>query len=445
VIATGELLAARMAGPAIRAWHMAAALAVEHDVELVSFRGCELNDPTFRCSTATRATRRRLAAWADVVVVQGDVLRRWRALGARSMVVLIVDLYDPFHLEALERARGLGEEERRVAIADAVDVVNDQLRRGDRFLCAGERQRDFWIGHLVALGRVNDRTYDDDRDLRRLVAVVPFGVEDEPPRATTRAFRGVRVGEHDEIIVWGGGIYDWFDPLTLVEAVDRLRRRRPTLRLLFAGARHPNPDVGETAMAARTRALADELGLTGVHVFFDDWTPYADRQNVLLEADLGVTTHGDDLETMFAFRTRVLDYLWASLPVVTTAGDALADAVVACGAGLAVPPRDVDALEAALDSVLADDVARAGYRERSGALAREYRWSVVLRPLVAICRAPEPAPDLTEPALVHVIRRGPHLAPSPARRAMARVWQRARAGEWRELLSSALARARPPR
>ena len=68
-------------------------------------------------------------------------------------------------------------------------------------------------------------------------------------------------------------------------------------------------------MAGQTHRLAQTLGLTGEQVFFHEtWVPYADRQNWLLDADAGVTTHFEHVETTFAFRTRLLDYLWAGLP-----------------------------------------------------------------------------------------------------------------------------------
>ena len=75
---------------------------------------------------------------------------------------IVVDLYDPFHLEQLEQTRELtAPSARRASIAARrVDVLNEQLRRGDFFLCASERQRDFWLGQLAALGRVNPATYD---------------------------------------------------------------------------------------------------------------------------------------------------------------------------------------------------------------------------------------------------------------------------------------------
>ena len=118
------------------------------------------------------------------------------------------------------------------------------------------------------------------------------------------------------------------------------------------------------SMAVQTRALADELQLTGTHVFFnEDWVPYEDRQNYLLESDVGVSTHFDHVETAFSFRTRILDYLWAGLPVISTSGDALSDMIESAGAGIAVPPGDVGALEDALFDLLADEGA-VGVRDR---------------------------------------------------------------------------------
>ena len=37
----------------------------------------------------------------------------------------------------------------------------------------------------------------------------------------------------------------WFDPLTLIRAVDLLRRNRDDARLVFLGMKHPNPEVAD--------------------------------------------------------------------------------------------------------------------------------------------------------------------------------------------------------
>jgi GT2 family glycosyltransferase len=399
VIATGETLSARMAGPAIRAWAMAEALSAEHDVELVTVGTCTITDPRFTCRSVGLGEMRALERWCDVFIFQGLILSTFRWL-VDSNKILIADIYNPFHLEQLEQAKDQGPEGRARTVSDCTTALNDQLTRGDFFMCASDKQRDFWLGQLSAVGRLNPKNYDADETMDALISVVPFGVSDAPPVHSRNALKGVvpGIGVDDKVILWGGGIYNWFDPLTLLHAVDRLRARRPDVRLFFLGLKHPNPDVPEMRMAVATRNLSDALGLTDKHVFFNEgWVAYQDRQNYLLEADIGVSTHLDHVETAFSFRTRILDYLWARLPIVATGGDTFADLIDSRGLGITVPAGDVEALEEALFHLLDDEAAAAACRERLAEVAPDHTWSRVLAPLLAFCRAPRRAADLAAP------------------------------------------------
>jgi hypothetical protein len=100
------------------------------------------------------------------------------------------------------------------------------------------------------------------------------------------------------------------------------------------------------------------------------------------------------VETAFSFRTRILDYLWASLPIVATGGDTFGTLIAERGLGATVPAEDVDALEAALETYLYDDEAIASARANVREFAEDYRWSRVLQPLVDFCRFPRRAADL---------------------------------------------------
>jgi hypothetical protein len=167
--------------------------------------------------------------------------------------------------------------------------------------------------------------------------------------------------------------------------------------MVVMATKHPNPDlVGETWMLNEARRLSAELGLTGRHVFFNEgWVPYENRADWYLEADVGVSTNFEHIESHFSFRVRFLDYLWCGLPILCSSGDILAEAVERDKLGLTVAPGDVDGLAAAIET-LADPSVRQEYGARVGALAGKYTWSQAAAPLVRFCDQPRRAPDLVQ-------------------------------------------------
>lgn len=147
-------------------------------------------------------------------------------------------------------------------------------------------------------------------------------------------------------------------------------------------------------MLRDARALASELGLAGTHVFFnEDWVDYSDRHNYLLEADLGVSAHLPGLETDFSFRTRMLDYLWAGLPMVATKGDFFADLIAEENLGAAVPMEDPDAMAQAFVQLLGNDGDLHATATRVDNAAVAFRWETTLAALVNYCANPWEAAD----------------------------------------------------
>jgi glycosyltransferase involved in cell wall biosynthesis len=201
------------------------------------------------------------------------------------------------------------------------------------------------------------------------------------------------ITDDDVLVVWGGGIYEWLDAESLVRAVAAAGSEVPGLKLLFLGTRHPVPGVESAAASARAAAV--DAGVLDRTVFFHEgWIPYDDRDRWLGAADIAATTHLDHLETEFAYRTRVLDYFWCGLPVVSSSGDELADVVADAGAGVVVPPGDVTALRDALVRLARDEDARRRAADASADLGRSMNWAAVTRPLADFCAAPHRAPDL---------------------------------------------------
>ncbi|WP_221620819.1 glycosyltransferase family 4 protein [Actinomyces bowdenii] len=396
LVVTLDTLGERMAGPAIRAWEISARLAAEgHRVRLVTFADCQRRSDSFLVARTSVETFRREVASADVVIIQGYIAATFPWLREAEQRI-VIDLYDPFHLESLEVEKYQPLEDRDAALARALAELGAQVSRGDFFICASDKQRDLWLGHLAAAGRINPVTYDADPSLRSLIDVVPFGTSDEAPAQTRHPIKGTipGIGPDDPVVIWGGGVYNWFDPLSVVRAIDMVRAEVPNVRLFFLGMKHPNPDVPEMDMALRTRQEADRLGLTGTTVFFhEDWVVYEDRINYLMDADIGISTHFDHIETAFSFRTRILDYLWAGLPIVCSAGDSFGALVEQRELGATVPVGDTEALASAITRILTDEAHAEQIRGRVAQAAEEFRWRRSLEPLTSYCAHPRRAAD----------------------------------------------------
>jgi glycosyltransferase involved in cell wall biosynthesis len=323
---------------------------------------------------AERGRLRQLLSDCDVAVAQGDL--------ANDLVLevpelpAVVDLCDPWLIENLHYAPALGLGPYRHDHASWVL----QMSRGDFFLCSSEEQRQFYLGFLAALGRVNPARIADDADLSRLIAAVPFGVPRELP-----AYRPLLPpGGSGEKRLLFGGLYDWYDPWPLLTLIEHAPE--PGWRVLFV--RNPNLATTPQRLFGEVEAWCRERGLWGRRVEALDWVPSERRWDLLRDVDVLVAPHRPGVETLLSFRTRFVEALAVGCPVVTTEGGTVSRMLRDAGAGWVVPAGDVGALRAALTTALGDVVERRVRGERGRELSRRFEWDSVLDPLVRFCTAP---------------------------------------------------------
>jgi len=322
-----------------------------HDVTLLS-RDSGAFDP---------ATLLRASGENDVAVVQGHVANDFFS-HARPMPT-VVDLYDPFIIENFHyfASRGSG-----VYGHDHATLMNS-LARGSFFLCASEAQRHFYLGALLAVGRVNPVAFESDPTLKSLIAIAPFGVP--APRQST----------HTSSDILFGGIYDWYDPILAIDAVKLARESMPSLTLTFTT--HPNPEL--TPQGKIAEAMRHAGGLEFVR--FEPWVAYEQRGAFYDRFAIALLTFPQSIETDLAMRTRIYDYLWAGLPVVTSSAPGTDEILSRYRAGLIVDSESPNAFAHALLSALAkQEQLRAGAQR----FVEEQQWPRVLQPLVDFVRAP---------------------------------------------------------
>lgn len=414
LIISHDRVGSRMAGPGIRYWELARALAAHGPVSLIAPQLIDLVTPGVTTGHYHWGNAASLAPWlsqADVILANGYLFEAHPEL-AQVAARRIIDLYDPTLLENIELLRDAPAAERDQRLRHDLALLGRQLAAGDHFLCATERQRDLYLGALLASGRVDATRVSNDPLLRNLIEVLPFGLPAEPP---VRHGPGPRqlipaLGPDTPLILWHGGLWDWMDPLTLIEAMPAILARVPNARLLFLAG--PHPGAARPRTPAQARARAEALGLLDQAIFFyDQWVPYAERANFLLEATLVVSLHRQHLETAYAaLRSRVLDQLWVGLPGVLSAGDQAAELAREHGFSIVVPSEDAAAVATALITLLTDATLRASHAANARTLVAHFTWPRLIRPLLDWI-AVEPARAARETS--HVMDTAPTPPPQP--------------------------------
>lgn len=380
-----DVVGPRMGGPGIRAVELARRLAKGHDVTLVA-PGTE-GFAVPGVATAPPMAFPELLSQADALVTQGfgfpiRSLLRWKGR-------LLLDLYDPVQLEQLARFGPDPSADDRVSLGYVRARLRLLMTRADHILCASPLQRALWLGWLGALGRLSPASLRDDPEARRLIAIVPFGVPEVPPVRSGSPLRDAIDGTSSDIVAfWNGGLWDWMDPALAVRAAARAQKRVPGLKLVFLAGQRPGGSAMHSAADAAREAVR-ELGAEGLVHFVDAWIPYEERGAWMLDADVVVSAHHPTLEAELAFRTRLLDCLWAGVPVVCTAGDTLADEGERSGWAWTAPAGDAERFAEALVAA-----SEPGNHERARSASRhaagKRTWQRSVEVLRALLEAPAP-------------------------------------------------------
>jgi len=363
VVATPDVVGERMAGPGIRAWHFAGELAKHFPTTLVArMEGAQtgVSVPHIQGDVAQTllsvhrwGSRDAREAMLDAAVLIGQPARGFHRLKADQRI--IYDLFDPVLLELREMYG------RRPSLRQRLHFVAEEIRlqraidTGDLLICATPNQREL---------------YRSDR-----IIEVPFGAEQEEFGQQPTAN-----GQCEDLIVWGGGTWEWLDPKTAVDAVVSLNKRGVSCRLLFLGRSRPN----RALIDRRRESRFDQLLAAGApYVTANaEWVPYRQRLSWLTRSKIAMMLHRSTAEARYSIRTRLFDAIAAATPVIATEEGFAAELVAQHGLGLVVPPSDAGAVAEAIERLLRDDVFHAVCVSNLERVRPQFAWPVVVQPLI---------------------------------------------------------------
>ncbi len=305
-----------------------------------------------------------------VAILQGHVVNDFYAHAIE--IPTVIDLYDPYLVENLHYSATHG----RGVFEHDLATLRKSIQRGDFFLTASEFQRLYYAGMMTAEQRINPDIFAHDCTLKSLLSVVPFGVP--PPRQISD-----RTPSTDILF---GGIYDWYDPFLALEAVKLVRREIPGVTITFNV--HPNETTTPQQVTDALRKKASVEGLDSL-VRFEPWVPYESRASFYDRFALSLLTFQPSLETDLAMRTRLFDFLWGGLPVITSSAqgtDRIIERYRSGAVCITNTPIDFAAL---LLAALRDPQQLAEMRKGAQVFTLDHQWSAMAAPLIEFCRTPE--------------------------------------------------------
>ena len=357
------------AGIGVRFIEMARVLRADgHEITMLSPDGGAVEGCT--AAALTPQTIHDETGRAAVAVVQGHAAND---LFAHSRgIPTVVDLYDPFIIENLHYYPERGAE---VFSHDHATLINS-LVHGDFFLCASDAQRLFYLGLMLGVGRLNPASFDKDPRLSSLLAIAPFGVQKANDVSTAGGSQAILFG----------GIYDWYDPILAIDAVAIARQSVPGITLTFT--RHPNPKLTPQGKAA---AAIEHVERNGYEEFvrFEPWIPYEQRGEFFGRFRMALLTFRQSVETDLSMRTRIYDYLWGGLPVVTSSARGTDEILREYGAGSVTANESADAFAAEIVQILRSERRVEIMVDGARRFVRDHQWSHVLAPLREFCLQPQ--------------------------------------------------------
>jgi len=358
VVHTPDVVGERMAGPGIRAWHLAGELAKHFPTTLIakSEKQAASSATTGDVTILPHGSEAARMAMRGATVLVGQPARGFRK--RRRAQRIIYDLFDPTVLELRELYGNRPSLRQRVHLAAEWWRLSEALMVGDVLMCAARKQREFYE-------RIQGGTAP--------WIEVPFGIDLHDVSACAKPA--------DDIVVWNGGVWEWLDPATAIEAILRLNQEGLRVKLLFLGRARPNPDLVDRRRDDRFDAL---LARAGEHVSAnDEWVPYRERLSWLRSGRIAIMLHRRTAEAEYSIRTRLFDAIAAGIPVVATAGGFAAELVEREGLGIVVPPGEVAAVAEAVRHLLTNEERHRRCVENLERIRPRFAWELVTRPLVS--------------------------------------------------------------
>lgn len=183
------------------------------------------------------------------------------------------------------------------------------LGKADIFSVVSESQGFGLVGELGIWGRLSKETMG-----YRFVRVIPASIEPDEFKHTKNVIREKLAKKSDFVVLYTGGYNTWTDVDTLFHGLENTMSKNKDIVFVSTGGQlqgHDEQTYENFKNMINTSQYKKRFHLCG-------WVPKEDLPNYYLEADLAINSDKFCYEAILGSRTRVLEWLCASLPFIST-------------------------------------------------------------------------------------------------------------------------------
>ncbi len=287
---------------------------------------------------------------------------------------------DPMAEAQAKAARGAGD----WLINEWYRKLVPVLLRSDRFSTCSLAQKHALIGQLGMLGRLVAR--NDGYDF---VSAIPNSIDDDELQTLERIERRLRRPNERFVLLASGGFNTWFDPDLLYDALELVMVEAAQVRFVCTGGAiegHHTESYARFEERVLRSPFRERFELAG-------WIKSSELPTYYACADAAILVDRFGYEGVLGARTRMLDWLAAGLPIVSTRLSEISLELEAAGIAVTAPCGDTLGLRDAIRRLLTDPKEALERSQRGRRFVREhYRARLGLEPLLSWVQAPERAP-----------------------------------------------------
>ena len=304
---------------------------------------------------------------------------------------IIIDHYGPDFLEFFEKAKHDNSIVSKFRYGYLRKKLLFLMLVSDKILVSSQQLKLFFEGIAFQNGLLPPTLYMRDKTFSSFFPEIPYGIDkintENKFSIAQKYFPGVNFKK--PVFIWGGGVWNWFDPFLVISAVKLLKEENIFIQVLFPSVSAKPASFMKIDRAEEFRAQVYREKLNEQIIFGDSYIPYEECINLFAACWAGISIALETIENTVSFRTRIIDYIAAGIPVICTKGDVLSDIVTRDNLGIGISPGSAKELAEGLKRIASDDIFYNTCRDHVVKIQNRFLWDTVLAPLPDIIRKNE--------------------------------------------------------